>query len=896
MRSDNPEPVTPSRQTSRGQFSNKKNDESLYRKRNAQENSGRRGRKDGSVPCPAPPRASRRGYQAIPEPQPAKEDSTDEMEDASVQTSFHLRRALFKEVQEGGFNWESEDSRSRVQKLLYGCDRVPETLLHQMIDYLRQLDTSENMKGNVAVNGTSNVRGLEELAKFALGLEPRLLKDMLRTESTPLQYAIEKNMETFAKHLCNVAAELTIPGSKMESMNACQEAIHAKKDNETCLNFAIRRGLSISQFLVEKALKKTLLEKSGPKSNTPLHEAVNFARLGTKLWPSLVNMILKEEPSSVLELNKQDHSPYRHHLNTSGALAWQIDVGDVNGTQINPKYEDPVNDKKSSAKASLPTNEKEDADGDSEKPDAKGQVDIKSKATANNAKELSVAQARQRKQALVIQGILLECCLRYGGHKEAFIGLWGSFDGKPRTWINLLDVELSPNFDEKLKFRILEPHLGFVGVRVPAEEVQFKAREQPIKEHLVVRFFNWLSEEKGVREILKVVVKDDRNSPCSDEVIEELLSGFNVRYLDWDREDLSSKVIEDTMKDARGLSLYWSGNNAVLREWTDFVNLKMLNQVHLTVQQKWDSRIKTEDNIKEFKQVLEDTDIEFSGGEIPQRQEGDGGQGGNTKPPGNSQPETNQWLARMAEFTEGIEIDDPSEELPPVKVAIIDDGVDLYGQYHISDGTSFSHGTAMAEIMHGVCPSAIQWAVDKDVHIISMSWTINDAFPADITALTTALENANKKNIIMFCAARDEGKEEAGRRVYPYSAAPDVIIRIGATDYEPDCREGSWKATALAAGVAALVLFCFGAVIGTSGIDEVKCPARMKELFDEFADGHNHSVLPGVFVAAAEGASPKEMELVSEDAEINNRMGNLIATCRGVITARKNKRAKAGVH
>jgi len=120
----------------------------------------------------------------------------------------------------------------------------------------------------------------------------------------------------------------------------------------------------------------------------------------------------------------------------------------------------------------------------------------------------------------------------------------------------------------------LEPELGFVGVKVPAQKSPFEGREEPIDQHLIVQFFTWLREKKNVREILKVVVRDDRNSPCSDEVIEESLREFNVRYLDWDREDLSSKVIEDTMEDVRGLSLYWSGNDAVLRGWADELTLQ----------------------------------------------------------------------------------------------------------------------------------------------------------------------------------------------------------------------------------------------------------------------------------------------------------------------------------
>ena len=48
-------------------------------------------------------------------------------------------------------------------------------------------------------------------------------------------------------------------------------------------------------------------------------------------------------------------------------------------------------------------------------------------------------------------------------------------------------MNLLPNFEDKLAFRKLEPYLGFVGIKLLPEEVQFKAREEPAENHLVVR-------------------------------------------------------------------------------------------------------------------------------------------------------------------------------------------------------------------------------------------------------------------------------------------------------------------------------------------------------------------------------------------------------------------------
>jgi hypothetical protein len=195
-----------------------------------------------------------------------------------------------------------------------------------------------------------------------------------------------------------------------------------------------------------------------------------------------------------------------------------------------------------------------------------------------------------------------------------------------------------------------------------------------------------------------------------------------------------------------------------------------------------------------------------------------------------------------------------------------------------------------------------------------MSWTIDGAPPEDIAALKTAIENAERDKIIMFCAARDEGKDDAARQVYPYSCAPqDSIIRIGATDqfgtlrpYVPreidfslpgvglanlsneqtDSGEGSSEATAVGAGLAALVLVCFSASSGEQGINYVKGNSRMRKLFHFFANKQGGYVHPGLFQTAAVNAKPKtddEKRGDTQEDEIKRRMKLLEEFCRGIL-------------
>lgn len=136
-------------------------------------------------------------------------------------------------------------------------------------------------------------------------------------------------------------------------------------------------------------------------------------------------------------------------------------------------------------------------------------------------------------------------------------------------------------------------------------------------------------------------------------------------------------------------------------------------------------------------------------------------------------------------------------------------------------------------------PQAIAAAVRKGVHIISMSWTIEP--PEDDVVrreLETAILDADRANILMFCSASDQGARQTD--TYP-SRATRRILTIGAAGpsgetspcvgnpdkvdftFPGDSVElmdgeaaagpakvvsGSSAATALAAGLAALVLYC----------------------------------------------------------------------------------------
>lgn len=111
-------------------------------------------------------------------------------------------------------------------------------------------------------------------------------------------------------------------------------------------------------------------------------------------------------------------------------------------------------------------------------------------------------------------------------------------------------------------------------------------------------FFDWLYA-KGVRRILKLEVEDSGKIPHSDEAIQISLDKIMVEHLDWQKTDLDPRVIcnissksdrptasgddpDDGVKNIlREVTLNWSGNNAVLRAWSEPEGLPQLQKLEV---------------------------------------------------------------------------------------------------------------------------------------------------------------------------------------------------------------------------------------------------------------------------------------------------------------------------
>ncbi|KAL2871407.1 S8 family peptidase [Aspergillus lucknowensis] len=434
-------------------------------------------------------------------------------------------------------------------------------------------------------------------------------------------------------------------------------------------------------------------------------------------------------------------------------------------------------------------------------------------------------------------------------------------------------------------------------------------------------FFGWLYR-KNVRHILRVIVDDMEHPPHSDKALEECLKDFKIDFLDWRKLDLCPQTLSNACPAVQEVVLYWGGNRAVLRAWSEpqgLPNLQLLKRIHVV----WNAGqmleyaevIKT--YLQDFKRRLQKSIEGLNAQRKDSRDMIDvvlcsGGSAGNQllhQQASNAKAvingnernlQSNRWLDSMDRFVDelqNIRIPETTQKYlaKDLKVALIDDGVDIHVEslrgkvaggdtfdrsyldangpspyYHSSRG----HGTVMADMICRMCPmarlyvykletypdlvnnqgkdqisaesaaAAVGAAVKQGVDIISMSWTIckTKENQKGINDLDNAVRSALDAKILLFCAASDSGAMTGTE--YPWAIDPTRIFKIGAAtadgrpwertgdpqsltfivpghkvvsrnphhesaiprDFEENT--GSSVATALAAGLTALVLHC----------------------------------------------------------------------------------------
>lgn len=291
-------------------------------------------------------------------------------------------------------------------------------------------------------------------------------------------------------------------------------------------------------------------------------------------------------------------------------------------------------------------------------------------------------------------------------------------------------------------------------------------------------------------------------------------------------------------------------------------------------------------------------------------------------------PKKVEWLANLQRFTDflidldrSLPIEIAQSSLNPVvRIALLDDGCKLQELRGRQEGRSFrsetetffvgpcSHGTLMANCIRRVCPiaelvivrlddsrredsnqkftissccKALEWALDQEVDVISMSWTFeykDDEEDHYKQKFATLINGAvTSKKVLLFGALSDKFIEtspvapaglpgviqigsatvygEISRKLT--HAHPDFILPGEEIDVSPtDKATGSSFATAFAAGLAAAVLYCLKLQCALAPDDKqrakalrvARTPGGMKKIFNALSGRKNDDLGVGNFV------------------------------------------------
>ncbi|KAK0634137.1 hypothetical protein B0T14DRAFT_599241 [Immersiella caudata] len=347
--------------------------------------------------------------------------------------------------------------------------------------------------------------------------------------------------------------------------------------------------------------------------------------------------------------------------------------------------------------------------------------------------------------------------------------------------------------------------------------------------------FGWL-RSKGVKRVIKVVVKDLTAPPHTEESIEKALWGLQVELLDWQRVDICPTVVRSVGESLEGLVLYWSGNNAVLRGWSEpegLPRLTNLKWIDLTMNPENSERVQRNLASFEARVAALNPGIKINRTTATYQLQGSA----NVESLTDAGPRgTEEWLRHIVEF--GHFLDKVGEQGIPrpelrhliVRVALLDSGVDLladsvrgriHSKTHYFKGDT-RHGTHMAATILSVCPQvelhffevdllASSSSVSRDathsivracedvvraspsIDIVCIPWTIrieddDDAANDKIHILRYALKKVLEADIAIMCPYPEHHQDvfEVTRSLIRGSREVTKIAAVTKSPFQPD--------------------------------------------------------------------------------------------------------------
>ncbi|KAH8654473.1 hypothetical protein BGZ60DRAFT_532842 [Tricladium varicosporioides] len=877
--------------------------------------------------------------------EPQESDSStddDDDEEVSVKRKFDQILSILRDKGQLNLSLFDHNAGYLGQKTSGDNDH---TLLHLLV---------EDAKDKV-------IEKYKPLVKLLIERHPHLMKEKDSNEKTPLYIAISKKRDKLVRFLCetykDIDSILKTPCYHSENClhvairrnvapklalflieRAGEKTLCAKDDKgNTPLHLAVEyerctdAQMAIVKALVERSDKAMDERTNAPYQFSPFlyHEHTRTLAKRAEEAQLLVREKEKEigqekKKSELLTAAAKESNRYTPRAEGHLKDGIHLPSSDAGKAELTPRE----NAETKSAWANYRSTRGETGRGDRNpgyvKPKAEA-LEVPPKpltrtGTSSEAKPVPPNEKKPKKRtkeeakvtpesASAIENYLKLHCLRTRLHDDAVEFLYG------RTQENQIYFDLYESPSLKISEERIEEglaHLKFEEVLQYVALPSMQLEKRPIIQKAgrkipkpdgrgrsdMVFLFNFL-RNKRVKRIIRVIVDDTLEPAHSDESIEKALGGLKVEIWDWRKIDLCTETIVTAAPEVREVSLYWSGNNAVLRGWSEVGGLNMLTRlkkVHLHYGQGLETTKRTQNNIRDFQRRLKllrpDVEVDIVAEKRPEKTELNG------EAIDTAQQEhvehRHKWLTCMddyADFIQNVEPPLPIQE--PIMIALIDDGVDINEQslhakiiggrsfcqrdrfqnlskpYYVTSG---GHGTVMASLICRVCPNAqlfvvklddymgenskrqitaksaakaVRAAVDKKVHIISMSWTIERTAhnAEDIQDLESSIEAAARAGILMFCAANDQGiardnsfpaacggtkhlfkigAAEASGAVWKWVGDPaDVdfifpghnVVKDRPNDVQSAlerCKTltGSSVATAIASGLAALILYC----------------------------------------------------------------------------------------
>ena len=403
---------------------------------------------------------------------------------------------------------------------------------------------------------------------------------LLLREFPGLSKATDEDGKT-ALHVALSSKNMHIAQAIVDALAANDEIFSTRDEKGThCVHLALMMAHIPNALILDLIRKapKTAFRERDRQDLTPLHHAVHYSRCTTERLEIIEELLRKDD--SVLDiLSSQRLSPYQYHLETARQFTKERSA--VGRQGLTTSLRSHIRFKHQFTEPSYDLTQIRDLEKGADKIRDTLKLWILRTRGEDEAKELLYGSEPKSKspdtesykmnesiQADSLGSLFQDIHLSLRLHRDP--------QEEPTTIPDFREVYESSTFDTVLSL-------------VSLRDFRFQEGKQdgtPGSRNDAEHIFAWLELEKGVRRIINVSVKDLTIPYHTEQSIHRALSGFLVERLDWQRPDICPAVVRSVGDAVENLILYWGGNNAVLRGWSEpegLPRLPKLKKIELIV-------------------------------------------------------------------------------------------------------------------------------------------------------------------------------------------------------------------------------------------------------------------------------------------------------------------------